>query len=206
MNDVTNLVKQHEAGFAGLRHLYPKDLLRKGILWPTIASTILIVFLLATKADSQKMLTSITEATISVMPSLLGFLLGGYTILISFSNNKLLGNLTKIPKNSNISVFQKVSCIFALTILVQSITLLFALITRFSMLIDIKIPNNYSWFLTLFRYIDYGVSYLLLTMLFYTIFAFKDIIVNIFSLTQVFHLTIVISQDEEELDSVATKA
>ena len=41
-----------------------------------------------------------------------------------------------------------------------------------------------------------------MVMLLYTIFAFKDIIVNIFSLTQVFHLTTVISQDEEELEAM----
>ena len=47
---------------------------------------------------------------------------------------------------------------------------------------------------------DYVVAYFLMSMLFYTVFAFKDIIVNIFGLTQAFHLTVVISQQEDGLE------
>ena len=192
MNDLNSLIKQHTPGFAGLKLLYPRDLLKKAVLWPTVVSFVLIVLLLVTKAEPQKLITTISDATISVMPSLLGFLLGGYTILISFSNNKLLSNLTEVPKDSEISIFQKVSCIFALTILVQSATLIFALIVKFSLLINSSFALQYSWVLWTFKAVDYVVAYFLMSMLFYTVFAFKDIIVNIFGLTQAFHLTVVI--------------
>ncbi|MEJ7665551.1 MAG: hypothetical protein WKG07_41520 [Hymenobacter sp.] len=173
MNDVKNLAQQHEAGFAGLRHLYPRDLLWKGILWPAIISSLLTGIFLLAQIEPLKIVFSIVESIIAVMPSLLGFLLGGYTILISFSNSKLLKSLTEIPANDKISVFQKVSCIFALTILVQSATLLLALITRFSMLVVVPVPSAYVWMLTMFKVINYSFGFLLMLMFLYTIIAFQ---------------------------------
>jgi hypothetical protein len=200
MNDVQNpLITQHEPGLKGLWHLYPRDLLYAGLIWPIVIATILLVSFILAQLDSQKLVTSIIDATISVMPSLLGFLLGGYTILISFANSNLLKSLTSKPGNSSISVFQKVSCVFALTILVQSATLFLALIGRFSMLNAIKISSHNSSAINTIDCINYFFSYALLMMLLYTIVAFKDILSNIFSLTQLFHATLI--SPHKELDA-----
>jgi len=192
MNDVQNpLITQHEPGLKGLWHLYPRDLLYAGLIWPIVIATILLVSFVLAQLDSQKLVTSIIDATVSVMPSLLGFLLGGYTILISFANSNLLKSLTSKPGNSSISVFQKVSCVFALTILVQSATLLLALIGRFSMLNIIKISSHNTFAINTLSYVNYFFAYALLMMLLYTVIAFKDILSNIFSLTQLFHVTLI---------------
>jgi hypothetical protein len=184
--DNEKILAQHKLGIGGLWSLYPRDLLWKAIKWPLVISSILLVGFVATQVNSQKLVTAIVDAVISVMPSLLGFLLGGYTILISFVNNDLARTLTKNTNKRNVSVFQLVSFIFALTILLQSITLALALIGRFSMLntIALSIESKFAYVITA---VNYAFAYVLLILLLYTIFAFKDIIANIFNLTQLFH-------------------
>ncbi len=145
------------------------------------------------KLDSQKLVTSIVDATISVMPSLLGFLLGGYTILISFANSDLLKLMTRKTNNRNISVFQMLSCIFALTILLQSATLLLALVARFSMLNAIE-PRDLLWLSYTMTGLNYMFGFILLSLLLYTIFAFRDIITNIFNMTQLFHQSLLLQR------------
>lgn len=194
------LITQHEPGLAGLWRLYPPDMLRRGALWPTILSIALILCFLLSGLDSQILVKNIIDAVISVMPSLLGFLLGGYTILISFANSALFKGLTNKPNDSKISAFQKLSCIFALTILLQALCLIMALVARFSMLVEFNFGNWVIHVNSIISVINYFFGAVLMAVLFYTVIAFKDIISNIFSLTQFFHL-LMMNKVEEKPDN-----
>ena len=66
--------------------------------------------------------------SLSVLPNLLGFTLGGYAILLAFGNERFLGLLAGDEEDKEISGFMAINATFVHFIIVQVISILLALI------------------------------------------------------------------------------
>lgn len=98
---------------------------------------------------------------ISILPSLIGFTLGGYAIFTAFGNEKfkeLISGSTE-GESDNISPFMEVNSAFAHFILLQIFSLIYALIAQSQPLKPIfdmvKLPTLESWIAYPFWFIGY---------------------------------------------------
>lgn len=202
MDPIQAFKKQHQVGLRGLLAIYPTDKLTRGMMWPLIV-TILVggAVMLLGKTDNQKNLEDIAGIAVSVLPNLLGFLLGGYTILIGFGNVDLLKSATKVYPESGISLFQTLSSIFAVTILVQSLTLILGLVVHFGLQIEIAKKGSFAWLYPMVPALD-GVAFLaLMFTLFYSVFALRDMVLNIFGFAQMYHQTLTLERIAAEAEA-----
>ncbi len=78
-------------------------------------------------ADTYKLVSNLSELSISIFSSLLGFSLGGYALIIGFSNNSLI---EKTSKTDGYSTYQLLSGFFAYTIIIQLVTLTISFIIK----------------------------------------------------------------------------
>lgn len=103
-----------------------------GGFWSLIQSPYLfvafIVSLLSIPLLSKTHTTTWYEISLSSLPDLLGFTLGGYAILLAFGNERFLGLLAGRGEDEEHSGFMAINATFVHFILVQVLAILFALI------------------------------------------------------------------------------
>jgi hypothetical protein len=186
---------QHQMDLKGLLTLYPKDKLEKGIVLPIILTSIISFLLILVEVDPENFLKGIVESSISILPNLLGFLLGGYTILIGFGNAELLKETTTIIEGRSISLFQMISLIFALTIYLQAITLSIVIVAHFTLSIPIPLkPGLLSILYKIVPAVNIISIPILLLLLLYSILSLKDMVMNVFDFAQQYHLALTLER------------
>lgn len=202
MDPIQAFKKQHQVGLRGLLAIYPTDKLKRGIRWPLLTTVVVGgAMLLLGKNNTQQNLEDIAGLVVSVLPNLLGFLLGGYTILIGFGNVDLLKSATKVYPESGISLFQTLSSIFAITILVQSLTLILGLAAHFGLQIEVSKQGPLASFYHTVPLLD-GIAFVILMFaLFYSVFALRDMVLNIFGFAQMYHQTLTLERLANEYEA-----
>lgn len=183
--------QQHTMGLKGLVLIYPKDKFLKGAFLPAVVTLCICLLVRSNGVGMQAFLQEIVESTISILPNLLGFLLGGYTILIGFGNTNLLKANTRLVQNRSISLFQMLSSIFALTIYLQAIALTIAVVAHFTL----KVPLKPHLGLTSYLYeiapiVNGTIVPFLLFLLLYSVLSLKDTVINVFGFAQQYHLVL----------------
>ena len=122
------------------------------------------------------------EKTLSITPSILGFSLGGYAILLAFSNEKFL---TIISKRDGISPFLSISSTFVHFIIVQVTAILFAFLYYSSPITNL--PNELKVWLA------YNIPYLKNIYHYMLIFTqFLGVLLFVYSLTTALAATMAI--------------
>lgn len=69
------------------------------------------------------------DLTLSIIPNMLGFTLGGYAILLAFSNRAFVREINKPDENNN-SLYQKANVTFVHFIVIQVLSLAVAVVAR----------------------------------------------------------------------------
>lgn len=69
------------------------------------------------------------DLSIGILPSMMGFSLGGYAILLAFGNDKFLG-ITAIAKTERCSAYEGLNATFTHFIFIQVLGLLYALVLK----------------------------------------------------------------------------
>lgn len=184
------IAKQHRMGLFGLIAIYSKRKLLRGSIGPALLATCLFLTVKNAHLSSEVVLKHLADTAVSVLPNLLGFLLGGYTILIGFGNIDLLKSSTLIIPGQRTSLFQMLSSIFALTIYIQVVTLVVSLIVQFTLTIPSKgegfISELFKWSANINNVAIVIVSFLL----FYCILSLLAMVINIFNFAQKYHYTL----------------
>jgi hypothetical protein len=185
------MAKQHRTGLWGLLAIYPKDKLLLASILPALASIGVYKATGLAGIPCEKLLRHVVDSSVSILPNLLGFLLGGYTILIGFGNSALLKAATHVIRGRRISLFQMLSTIFALTIYLQSIALAGAVVAQFTLEIPLHAgPGFMGQLHDIAPIVNKIFTLSFLFLLFYSILSLKDTVVNVFSFAQRYHLTL----------------
>ena len=194
--------QQHSMGLSGLMIIYPKDKFLKGALLPTLLTLGICLLVILEEVSMQAFLQQIVESTVSILPNLLGFLLGGYTILIGFGNTNLLKANTRLAPNRSISLFQMLSSIFALTIYLQALALGIAVVAHFTLRIPLTPKPGLSLYLYEAAPVVNGiVAPLLLFLLLYSVSSLRDMVINVFGFAQQYHLALTEERMMNERDA-----
>lgn len=192
------IVKNHKPSWKGMYDIIKK----RGTLkkWPFLISLFLgiivagaIIIFIPDK--SYVILQNTSDLFTSVFPSLLGFALGGYAIVIGFSNTDLLKKASDINKHS---IYQILSAIFALSLVFQVFTTLIAFFTSWVYKLGLPILDKsiYFWGATIINCI---VILVLIIGAIYSLILLPYVVINLFSLGQIsnMHFTIENIQDEK---------
>lgn len=122
--------------------------------------------------DVYKFNEHLINSALSIFPSLLGFSLGGFAIIVSFNNKEFLEKISKnvvdLEKGKvSPSLFQKVIAVFAYGIIIQALSLLISFFLKYSYEFlfhislelekDILDVGNFSAFILLTFFLSYSL-------------------------------------------------
>lgn len=145
----------HSAGFKGFRCIYFK-LRRKSffrsLLWPGIFTFITLpIYMFANKEKTCfDFLQLISELCVNIAPSILGFTITGYVLIMGMSNTKIIVEMKK-EDNGEPSLFQCLNATFVIMLISIISALLAGIITTISLSANITLPipkaivNIYNW-------------------------------------------------------------
>lgn len=185
-DDIT-LKETHQPGLKGLLRVYDKGKLGLSLIIPVIVTVLFLIGISISDQNVLNLVTFIVDQVLSIMPDLLGFVLGGYAILIGFGNEKFLASTSEISEDKPISFYQTFSSIFAVSILSMAIALVFAYIV--SLISSISTPL----FITneTVNCINYSSLIVLLFSSVYSVCQIPVLILNIFGFSQMFHINMI---------------
>ncbi len=169
--------KNKSFGLKGLGNIYNRKLFFKGAKMPAVICVVLAPLIYFTDISYYVLLTSLAETCIDLIPGLLGFILGGYTILIGFGDTNFLKWINRHHNNSNYSLYSKLNGVFAFVIIFQLATLIFSFLV-------LQVSNlNVSFFLfpDISEEINLIAFIFLFFMLLYSLISVKDIVINVFN-------------------------
>lgn len=169
-------------GWNGVFSVYPLRKLWKGAIIPFLFLVISIaVYFMGKKHTPIDLMNKVADIITSGFPSIIGFVLTGYALIIGFSDTELVGKMARIEVDKEgHSYFEVVSSIFAVVLGVVVLTYITACLVSYVLELQISWPfddNCADCFNTLFFFI-------FLFLFYYSIFALLDIIVNIFNIGQ----------------------
>lgn len=123
-----NIIETFVTGFKGVLKIAEYNKLIKS--FSTIASLILSIIVIAItitlNVDFYLLILEIKSLMINFLPSILGFTIAGYTLVVGFIQGGMLDRISEPMKDSKFSLYQKMSSSFALIIITQLIALLIA--------------------------------------------------------------------------------
>lgn len=197
MEEITSesIRKIHPYSYRGIFYSYDwKEIKTSYPFWITLFLTIsLIVISAFSEKDSFFIVSFWISQFLTIFPSLLGFNLGGYALIIGFGNADLVQSLTKILKNRNTSIFQKLSGIFAYAILLQLFAFCLAFLGNF--LIQLKFTSTN---LLMCNIINYTFTFFLSFVGLWGILILPSLVVNVFNFGQMHHFKLTQKRLKEE--------
>ena len=169
-------------GWNGVFSVYPLRKLWKGAIIPFLFLVISIaVYFMGENHTPIDLMEKVADIITSGFPSIIGFVLTGYALIIGFSDTELVWKMAHIEVDKEgHSYFEVVSSIFAVVLGVVVSTYIVACLVSYVIELQISWPfddNCADCFNTLFFFI-------FLFLFYYSIFALLDIIVNIFNIGQ----------------------
>jgi len=106
----------------------------------TTIVALLVVFVL--KSDIYNLICFISEISVGALPTLLGFNLGAYILIVGFGSSDILAIITKpLEGQNNYSFYQKLNSVLGVSVVVQIITLFLTFIIK----VWKEIQVDYYW-------------------------------------------------------------
>lgn len=168
-------------GWGGVFTIYPLRKLGKGGIFPVIFLTISIaIYSQGENSEPIVLMKKVAEIITNGFPSIIGFVLTGYALIIGFSGTELVGKMACVKVDNGHSYFEVVSSIFAVVLGIVVSTYIVACIVTF--VIELQIPWPFS--LDSARCFNTVSLFGLLFLFYYSIFSLLDIIVNVFNIGQ----------------------
>ena len=171
---------ENKTGWQGVFTIYPIRKLGKGCMLPGIMMIFSVGAYFFSEADALSLMQKVSDFITSGFPSIIGFVLTGYALLIGFSGTELFGGMARSSvDNKDHSYFQLVNSIFAVVLGVVVLTYIVGCVVGLVISMEIEWPfsNGYKCFNNI-------VFFVFLFLFYYSIFALVDIIVNIFNIGQ----------------------
>lgn len=152
----------------------------KSLKWAGVLTLLIVVCgIFMSSKDSLQLVSIITEIGLKVMPPLLGFTLSSFALVIGFKDDALMNKLKKHQTRNGISMYLQLVVTFIAMLGSVFICLLLCVVSHLILSFGIEVGNQ------IFEYTRYGnyACFVLMTfVVFYALFAVKDLLSNLFSL------------------------
>lgn len=191
--------KIHRGDLSTLLKIYweNKPIYKSLFFWGSLFLSVIILSIsLFVSISKYEAIELLANTAISVFPSILGFNLGGYILLISLNTSKILDEVTEpnLDHGEQYSFYQKMSSVFAFSLLLQAFTIVCGMILIFI----IKIGKSHEINYWIAEFINSIVLFFMSFILSYSTFLISQIVLNIFNYGQVLHFFIRIDKLEGE--------
>lgn len=202
MDNCDDLISRHQQGLKGILNRYTcKKFYKSKYFFFCIVLTCLltIVPVITSKSSDSiyKLIEDVSSTVLSAFPSLLGFSLAGYALIIGTINIGVMRRMSEPQDNmEKLSFFQFVSSIFALSVLIQCITLLAAFI--------IHVVLKQEWemlFCISCNWVNIPVYGILLFLVIESMVLLGNMVINIFTYGQSVHLCLRMEEEIPNDDS-----
>lgn len=191
MDNGQDLLSRHQAGLKGIFNKYTREKFYKSnYFWFSLILSLLLVIVLACvkrdEAHVYMLIGDLASVVLTAFPSLLGFSLAGYALIIGSINIGVLGRMSKpVKEMDRMSYFQFVSSVFALSVLVQCVTMLFAFV------VHVIIKQKWVMVAGISSYwVNFLVYFLLLFLIIESLVILGNTVVNIYSFAQSLHFCV----------------
>jgi uncharacterized protein YodC (DUF2158 family) len=192
----SELKKVHRGDIFSIFKIYHsnKPIWQSLYVWISIVSTIIItISIIISKISFYNSIAFLCDQIINIMPNILGFNLGGYVLLMGLNSQSILNEVSE-PNNDGYSFFQKQSSVFAMSILVQSLSVVLAFL--FQCIMHFFITSYFSnSILIIINLIIFSFFFFIC---FYAILLIVKIVVNIFNFGQILHFFVRIENLEKQ--------
>ena len=119
---------------------------------------------------------------LSVGPNMLGFTLSGYALMMGLSNSEFIQGLINFrEEGKEYSLFQSLNTVFAVVLGMMFLTTLVGAFTCIIIKAEISLPKDLDDLTDMYNWI---CLFILMFLMYYTINAIKDIVINIFNFGQ----------------------
>lgn len=178
------------------KYIISKILFSRGTLISLITTIVILVGVCCrnhtTINEYYNTLLHITDIILSLLPSILGFCIGGYALIIGACSTDVIKKMSD-PQKHDLSLFQILSSVFAATLIIQCFTLVIAYIVRLCLLLEIGTDS-----VIIGVAVDVGVILILLFLSCISLSLLYYTIVNIFNMGQTMHFCIRLDVEKEK--------
>ena len=146
-------------------------------------------------------------SALSIIPSLLGFSLGAYILVVGFGATDILATIAKpLKKQGNFSLYQKLNAVMGMTVLVEIATLLFSFILCYlSKILPVITVEKGSFIYVCCSSINASVLFLLIFLSIYSILMLANIIKHVFLFAQTIHLIVTVDNLKKEKEQISNQ-
>lgn len=169
----------NNTGWQKVWQLYPFDNLRKGLKRPIPFFIILFIVAITSDKPIFDHIVMVSSFINGAFPSIIGFILAGYTIILGCSNVEYLRPLCRMKTKNDNPFFQEVNATFTIVIAVMVMTLLFSFV--------ISTTANAScrfWFDKGCNLFNWSIAILITYFALYSLISLLDILINLFNYGQ----------------------
>lgn len=191
MDNAQDLLSRHKGGLKGIFNKYTLSKFYGSIyfVFSLVLSILLVAAFLYAKKDPSHVydqIGNLASVVLSAFPSLLGFSLAGYALIVGSANIGILGRMSEPNKKANgMSYFQVVSTVFALSVVIQCFTMLFAFV------IHVIIGQNWNMLIDVSSYwVNIPVYAILLFLIVESVVLLANTVINIFTYSQTLHFCV----------------
>lgn len=142
------------------------------------------------KSDIYRLIFSISDFSIGALPTLLGFNLGAYILIVGFGSSDILAIITRpLEKQNNYSFYQKLNGVLGISVIVQIVTLFFAFVLKVWK--DIQI--DYDWnieCIILPSFLNIIIFFIIMFLVTYSLLLLINVVKHVFMFAQTIHFFI----------------
>lgn len=172
----------YDPGWSVVWKIYSKENLKKSIWFPLVLTIVSFTICLLSGKAPFGLIEFVSSIILSVGPNMLGFTLSGYALLMGLSNSKFIQGLINFKEEEKeYSLFQSLNTIFAVVLGMMFLTTIVGAFTSVIVKAEITLPEGLVSFTEIYNWI---CLFLLMFLMYYTINAIKDIVINIFNFGQ----------------------
>lgn len=142
------------------------------VIYPTALSIILLISCFIAKTESLNMVLVITDLSLNILPAILGLIVTGYTILVSFYWSETAVKV-KSMNNGN-ALLKSMNGNFAFVILLIITSLGYSIVLKFLITLDISFVY--------YNIVNYVALFVLLFLLFFSLKILKDVVVDTYNI------------------------
>ncbi len=196
MANSDDLISRHQQGLKGILNKYTCQKFYKSkysVFCIVLTCLLTIVPVISSKCPETiyKLIDDISSTVLSSFPSLLGFSLAGYALIIGTINIGVMRRMSEPQENmGELSFFQFVSSVFALSVLIQCVTMLVAFIIHVVLKQEWAMLFNISC-----NWVNIPVYGILLFLVIESMVLLANMVINIFTYGQSVHLCLRVEEE-----------
>lgn len=193
-NEIESLKKLHLGDVKTIWKIYQKDETFYKNIYFVLSLVISILFSLTTlfaQKTSFEFIDNFVPIIISIVPSLLGFNLGAYILIVGFGSIEILNDLSEpISDDNDYSMYQRLISIMSISVIIQILTLIISVIIVSIVKLEIDPFLNLRYLLV----INSLILFVLFFLLIYSILNMINIVKHVFLFAQTIHFVVTINK------------